>query len=518
MNDSVIIIGGGMGGLFTGALLARNGYRVTVLEKNTTIGGGLQTFLRDGERFETGMHMLGGMRQGASIFRICHYLGIMDRLKLRETDPDCMDSLLYLSENEHYAIPCGREAFINYFVERFPREATSIRRYIDALYRLSTEVGMFYLREEDRSIFAHSEAFLQPADEFIAHYIQDPRLRDILSYMNPMYGGVAHHTPAYIHALVNVLYINGEDRFVEGSSQLAEALADVIRNHQGQVLTKAPVRTLVCEDRTIRYAETSNGERYTADHYISAIHPCSLLRCLEPSALPRAYRQRLEEIPNSYSAFTVYLKLKPDSFPYLNHTGYCQTAHGMSWQLGCYDDQWPRGLMYMTPPVSAQGPFSRKMIITSPMPFEAVRAWEDTRTGRRGAAYETWKQQQAERILDRMEQIFPGFRKKIESLYTSSPLTIRDYYGVKEGSMYGFRKDAQNIALSQVPIVTKIRNLLLTGQNINLHGICGVPLTAVNTAEVLMGTHVLIRKINEKYEADFPTDRVSPLCGPPSIP
>ena len=518
MNDSVIIIGGGMGGLFTGALLARNGYRVTVLEKNATIGGGLQTFLRAGQRFETGMHMLGGFRPGASIFRICHYLGILDQLQLRATDNDCMDSLYYLRENERYAIPCGPERFVAYFSERFPTEAPQIRQYVEALYRLSNEVGMFYLREEDRPIFAHDEAFLQPADEFIAHYIKDPRLQDILAYMNPMYGGVAHHTPAYIHALVNVLYINGEDRFVDGSSQLAYALADVIRQHQGQVLTKSSVRTLACENRTIRSVETENGTRYTADHYISAIHPCTLLRYLDASALPRAYRQRLEEIPNSYSAFTVYLTLKPNRVPYFNHTGYCQSAHGLSWQLGLYDDQWPRGVMYMTPPVRQQGPFSRKMILTSPMPFEAVRSWENTRTGHRGPDYEAWKQRQADRILDRMEQIYPHFRDHIEALYTSSPLTIRDYYGAKEGSMYGFRKDAQNIALSQVPIVTKIRNLWLTGQNINLHGICGVPLTAINTAEALMGSHELIRQINAKYEADFPEGPTYPFYPPSTTP
>ena len=87
MDETVLIIGGGLGGLFTGALLARNGCRVTVLEKNATPGGGLQTFVRGGERFETGMHMLGGFRPGGSIARICHYLGVLDRLKLRPTDP-----------------------------------------------------------------------------------------------------------------------------------------------------------------------------------------------------------------------------------------------------------------------------------------------------------------------------------------------------------------------------------------------------------------------------------------------
>ena len=44
MNKTAIIIGGGLGGLFTGAILAKEGLRVTVLEKNATAGGGLQTF------------------------------------------------------------------------------------------------------------------------------------------------------------------------------------------------------------------------------------------------------------------------------------------------------------------------------------------------------------------------------------------------------------------------------------------------------------------------------------------
>ena len=95
-----------------------------------------------------------------------------------------------------------------------------------------------------------------------------------------------------------------------------------------------------------------------------------------------------------------------------------------------------------------------------------------------------------------MEAAHAGFGDCIESVEASSPLTIRDFCGVKEGSMFGFSKDYKNIVLSQVPVVTKVSNLLLTGQNNNLHGFCGVPLTAIITSEVILGQNVIVNKIN----------------------
>ena len=95
-----------------------------------------------------------------------------------------------------------------------------------------------------------------------------------------------------------------------------------------------------------------------------------------------------------------------------------------------------------------------------------------------------------------MEQLHPGFSQCVEHSWSSTPLTIRDYYNQPDGALYGIRKDCQNIMLSQLPIWTKVKNLLLTGQNVNLHGICGVPLTAVNTVEAIIGQGKLLQKIN----------------------
>lgn len=498
MDKKVLIIGGGLGGLFTGALLAKEGCRVEVLEKNSIVGGGLQCFMRHGELFETGMHILGGFDEGGTLYKICSYLGIMDRLSVRPCDDYAIDTITYLADGRTYDIPKGREAVVRYLSSLFPAESDGIAAYFDNLYWLTQEVDLFYLRKNSQQVTLHSEQFLWAADRFINHYVADEQLRELLAYMNPMYGGVAGHTPAYIHALINVLYINGASRFNDGSQQLAEQLVDVIENAGGRVYAGDGVEKIQVDDRLVNHVVTKKGKIYSADYYISDVHPCTLFGLMSEGAFSRAYMNRLSEIPNSYSAFSVYIKFKENTFPYINHTCYCQEHVGMVWELWKYDESadWPYGFMYMTPPSRVQGRYASRMLVNCLMKYEVVEKWSDTYTGHRGREYEEWKQWCMKRVIGKLGKLYSGFEDTIEFTLASSPLTIRDYYGAKEGTIYGFSKDCHNMALSQMPIFTKVRNLLLTGGNINLHGICGVPLTAIETAEAIVGRNVILDKIN----------------------
>ena len=131
------------------------------------------------------------------------------------------------------------------------------------------------------------------------------------------------------------------------------------------------------------------------------------------------------------------------------------------------------------------------------MPFSEVRPWADSFTGHRPEDYKAWKSQMTQRIVDRLAQLFPGFREMAEYVEAASPLTIRDYYATPEGALFGYQKDCRNLTLSYLPVRTKVKNLWLTGQNVNLHGICGVPLTAIQTAEALLGRNVVVKHIHE---------------------
>lgn len=494
-GKTVVIIGGGLGGLFTGAILSKEGFRVTVLEKNATVGGGLQTFRRFGVSFDTGMHVIAGMQPGGNIRRICQYLGIFDQVKIMDVDDDCTDFIYFAEDQKGYRIRKGQQGFVDSLAADFPEEREHLKSYVEALFRITESLDLFCLRPSSSMMTVHSGDFFMSAEALIAKYIDNLKLRSVLAYMNPLYGGKHDETPAFVHAVISVLYINGASRFVGGSDRLAQLLVSLIEKAGGEVITHDGVEWIEVNNRHVEEVRTQKGKVYQADYYISDIHPCTMLRLMPEKAFPKAYRERLNEIPNSYSAFSVYIKLKPNSFPYINHSEYYMTKYEDIWKFGEPVEDWPMGFLMMTSPEENQGRYADKILVTAPMLFDEVKAWENTTVGHRGEAYEHWKKKMANRLLDKMEELHPGFRDCIDQMNTASPLTIRDFYGVKEGSLTGFSKDCHNMALSQVPVVTKIDNLLLTGQNNNLHGFCGVPLTAINTCEAILGRNYVINSI-----------------------
>ena len=91
-----IIIGGGLGGLVTAAMLSKEGLHVCVLEQHKVIGGCLQSFEREGYVLDTGMHYIGSMSKGQVLYQYFKYLGIVDSLRMRKLDENGFDHFHFL--------------------------------------------------------------------------------------------------------------------------------------------------------------------------------------------------------------------------------------------------------------------------------------------------------------------------------------------------------------------------------------------------------------------------------------
>jgi all-trans-retinol 13,14-reductase len=141
------------------------------------------------------------------------------------------------------------------------------------------------------------------------------------------------------------------------------------------------------------------------------------------------------------------------------------------------------------------------MIMTY-MRFDEMKPWEKTFNTvssefTRGSDYEAFKERKTNQLLLLVEEKFPEIRQAIQSWYASTPLSYRDYLGTDDGSMYGIVKDYKNPVKTIIPARTKIPNLFLTGQNLNLHGILGTTISSLVTCADILGNDDFIEKIKD---------------------
>lgn len=502
-TNDIIVIGSGLGGLLCGAVLSMEGYRVTVLERNKQMGGNLQTFSRDKHIFDSGVHYIGSLGKGQNLYKVFKYLGIVDQLKLQQMDPDAFDKILFENDPETYCLAQGYDNFIEKLKHHFPEEEEALKKYTEKIRLICTKFPMYNLREGD---YMEKSEFLElGAKSFLESITQNKKLQQILAGNNSLYAGVADRTPFYVHALITNSYIESSWRIVDGGSAIARLLQKKINEGGGRVITRKAVARIHCENGKALYVETTEGEKFHGAHFISNIHPVQTLKITDCDSIRQAYRSRIGSLENSISFFIINVTMKPDSLPYEKSNYYWFKDEDV-WSGPEYDEsEWPKYYSLFFSANSSTGKYADGITLMTYMRYEDVRQWEDSfnttaHPGNRGEEYEAFKRQKAEVVFDLVEKRFPGFKNSILNFYTSTPLTFRDYMGTEDGSVYGVMKDVRNPLKTMISPKTKVENLYLAGQNINLHGIVGVTISSLITCSILTGMTNLLKKINDAQD------------------
>ncbi len=493
-KHDIIIAGSGLGGLVCAYILSKNGYQVLVLEKNAQLGGCLQTFSRPGVKFDTGMHYIGSMEEGQILHRFFKYLGLLDNVKLQRLDTDGYDVISIKGKKFRYA--SGFDNFIETLVKDFPENRLDIENYIDRVKEIADSSPLYNLQKINSNVFIEADYIKTSVNEFIASITKNPLLQSVLAGSLPLYAGVKDKTPTYIHALINNFYIQSAWRIVGGSDTIVKSLIKSIRGFGGQILNNAEVTEFVCDDKKATNVLLKDGRSFKADYFISNIHPQVTSEKVKSKLIRKMYRERISKIDNTISTFTVFIKFKKNTLKYLNYNFYYYDNPDI-WSFIDYDQKYfPQSYLYMHQCESLNPEYATSAQIIAYMKFEEVKKWEHTTIENRGADYKEFKRKKAELLLDKLEESFPGTKAAIDKIYTSSPLTYRDYTATKDGSMYGILRDKNFPMQTLISQRTKIPNLFLTGQNINSHGILGVTIGAIITSAELLGIEKIIDDIS----------------------
>lgn len=499
----IVIIGSGLGGLVSAIILAKEGLSVCVLEKNNQYGGNLQTFVRDKTIFDTGIHYIGGLEKGQNLYNYFSYIGIMDHLKLKKMDENAFDVISFDDDKIEYPHAQGYENFIQQLSVYFPEEEQTIRKYCEKLIYTCDSFPLYNLRQGEGY---QSEILSINAKEYLDELTDNEKLKAVLAGSNFLYAGIADKTPFYVHALSVNSYIQSSWRCINGGSQITKQLIKELRKYGGEVYKHREVVDFAFENEILTSVKTKNGEEYFGGVFISNIEPKTTLKMVGEDKFRKSYYSRIQSLEVLPAAFSLYLVFKPETFKYLNHNYYHFRDSNRVWDANEYTDaSWPEAYMASMNISEENQIWAESLTAITYLKFEEFKQWEETfntvtEKKKRGELYEQYKEDKAQAFLNEIEKKFPGIRDCIKSIHTSTPLSYRDYIGGHNGNLYGYVKDSNNPMKTFISPKTKIGNLLLTGQSINMHGVLGVTIGAVVTCSEILGKDYLINKINSEIE------------------
>lgn len=494
-----VIIGSGLGGLQCAYILADFGYSVCVLEKNQQLGGSLQVFSRDKTVFDTGVHYLPALDEGQPLHSYFKYFGLTKSVKWKKMDTD-FDQISFYDGQKFYH-SSGWNNFVDTLIGNFPEEAEGIAEYARLVqYAVSTfPLDNLEYNERDHT---DDDILELSAKNVIDKVTSNERLRAVLAGSNLLYAGRAENCPFYVHALVTHGYVLSAYKCINGGSQIAKELAKKIRAKGGAIFKRKQVESFDLENGTIVSAKTTDGDTFRGKTFISNIQPKVLFQLVGKDNLQPSYYNRFQRATNTLSSFTVHIACKPNSFPYLNHNVYHHTTTDVWAKPDYKQEEWPLQYMLSTPAVSNNDEFADAISIMTYMRYDEVEKWKDSQNtivnqNKREASYEAFKQEKIEQVLLEVEKRFPNIIESIKSVYASTPLTFRDYLGTDDGNMYGTEKDFRRGIANFVSPRTKIPNLWLTGQYLNLHGILGVTISSIVTCSQFLNKQELLEKIKQ---------------------
>jgi len=495
----IVIIGSGMGGLICADVLGREGYKVCVLEKNKQIGGCLQTYVRDKVIFDSGVHYLGGLGKGQNLYQVFKYLGIIDRLKLQKMDEDVFDKIVIENDPKEYVYAQGYENFIQHLLKDFPNEEKGLRLYCDKIKEVCSKFPLYNLRTggnmDEKNVVLGIDT-----RTFIESITDDKKLQAVLVGNNMLYVLQSDKTPFYVHAMILNSYIESSWKCIDGGSYIGKYIAENIRKQGGEIRRNSEVKRIVVEDGQVSSVEIADGSVVRGKHFISNMHPVRTLDMIESNLIKHAYKTRVKNLENTIGGFIINIVFKKDSYRYEKHNYYYH-KDGHIWNMTDHTEEtWPLCYCMFFSASSKSPDYAESLTILAYMHYDEVKQWENTfntvaAAEDRGPEYEAFKKRKAEKLLDVVEEKFPGMRDCIKTYYTATPLSYRDYVGNDDGSMYGIAKDYSNPLKTFISPRTKIPNLYLTGQNLNLHGILGATMSGLVTSVAFLGNEDIVEKI-----------------------
>ncbi len=501
-----LVIGSGIGGLTTAAMLSATGKKVLVLEQHYTAGGYTHAYDRNGYEWDVGVHYIGDVGEHPTMTR--RIFDFITAGKLHWAPMDDTYDRICIGE-EQFDLRAGRQAFIDELVKHFPAERENIERYLARL----NEVAKSMQRIAMEKLFPgwcgpflrlwrklRDPSWLNKTTrEVLAEITGNEKLISVLTGQWGDNGMAPAQSSFIIHALIAKHYLYGGYYPVGGASKISETIIPQIQASGGDVFTYAKVETILLQGNKVRGIRMSDGTEIEAPIVISGAGVFNTFeRLLPQSASERlGYLHDLKTVSPSMSHLCLYIGLEKTAeelqLPKTNYWLYTSENYEEDMQAFLQDSNKDIPLAYISFPSAKDPTFTQRypgratIEIVAPANYDWFAQWHDKPWGKRGEDYEALKEAFSLRLLEHLYKHFPHLRGQVDYYELSTPLSTDYFCFYPRGEIYGLDHDPERFEQRWLRPKTRLQGLYLTGQDVMSCGVAGAMISGVLTAQSILG-------------------------------
>ncbi len=507
-----VVIGSGIGGLFTAALLANRGASVCVLERHYLVGGYAQSFYDKKYLFCAGLHYVFNSMPGEDGGIFLRELGLEKEITFTPMEEDSFDRLRF--PDLSYDVKRGVDRNIEELGALFPKHKDKLKKYYDVCRKV------------------YVEAFSVPVNLPLTKFVfEAPRLTNLLRYRNlttqqmfDRFGfpvelcdvlsgqcgniGLAPYQSSFIaHALNVMAYDQGACFPTQSYHHMIKVIEKAIKGKGGKVLVSTEARKIVMDGSKVTAVDTDKGEIKTKNVLFNG-DPALLPRLMNGTALPSGFRRKLnyDYSPGSYTCYIGLKDAELEKHGFGNWNVWHYPQHDMNEiyrrQLDDGDVRDP--FLAITTPTLHGAPGKNiapkghhQMVICT---WAGYKQPKQLKTDSPDAYYKQ-KEEITNFILDSVEKhYYPGLRKHIDLLQLGTPTTNEDYVSSPLGNSYGANLTPKNVNLGKVSFFTPFKNLFLINATAGMPGLGGAFRSSLNLFGHLAGDAKLLKEITRRRE------------------
>lgn len=494
INNQIIIIGGGIGGLTAGAMLARYGYNVIIFDQAILPGGCASTFSRKGFTFDVGATQVAGLEIGGIHQQIFQELAL-ELPSATECDPAC--AVFLPKETQPINMWRNPEKWQQERQKQFPG-SESFWNLIKLLFEVSWrfqsrnpilpprnlwDLGQLIQAVRPDTLITAPFTLMTVGDTLRwLGLSQDKRLKTFLDMQLKLYSQANADETALLYAATALSLSQSPQGLyhLNGSMQvLSDRLVEALEKHGGKILMRHKVTKIHTENNqvigiTVTNEKTGETWQEKASQVVANVTVTNLVKMVDN--IPFAYKNRVDNLPEASGAFVIYLGVTQEAIP-KNCPPHLQFLYDYDGEIGENNSLF----VSVSKPSDGRAPEGKATVIASS--FTNTRQWWQGSQ----ADYDNLKAKYTIEAIARLREYFNLTEETIIHQEVATPRTFAKYTARDNGIVGGIGQRISTFGPFGIATRTPVKNLWLVGDSTHPgEGTAGVSYSALSVVKQIM--------------------------------